>query len=74
MPADAPSIDKQRIHYLTHLPRAAWCVICALAASRAGAHLSADGGVLGPPKFQFDYCDVKSDGGYYPTEEGRPTQ
>eukprot|EP00972_Heterocapsa_arctica_P054931 8100003-Heterocapsa_arctica.AAC.1 len=42
-PADAPSIGEQRIHYVTHLPRATWCIIFALAASRAGAHLSADG-------------------------------
>eukprot|EP00972_Heterocapsa_arctica_P070650 10436452-Heterocapsa_arctica.AAC.1 len=51
-----------------------WCIICALAASRAADHHKLDGHEMGPPKMQFDYTYMKSDGGYYDAEEGRPTQ
>eukprot|EP00972_Heterocapsa_arctica_P043755 6459156-Heterocapsa_arctica.AAC.1 len=51
----APSQEEQQAHYVTHLPRAAWCIISAWAVSSTADLHEVDGFEMGPPKKCIDY-------------------
>eukprot|EP00972_Heterocapsa_arctica_P032200 4745628-Heterocapsa_arctica.AAC.1 len=69
---DAPSQEEQQAPYVTHLPRAAWCIICALAASSKADLNKVNGFEMGTPKERFDYTYMKYDGGHHEAEAGKP--